>query len=140
VGTISEKRILANTGGAPVGRLLLGATFLHSSRVPESLPIGAEYPREALPSSLSAREVEVLRLVSRAQTNQQIAENLLLSVSTVKKHVRQIISKLEVSDRTQAAIRALELGLRPDRTPRWTASLVRGSARRTPCGAKASPR
>ncbi len=84
-------------------------------RTPERRPIGGEYPRAALPSSLSAREVEVLRLVARGQTNQQIAENLLLSVSTVKKHVRQIISKLEVSDRTQAAIRALELGLRPER-------------------------
>ncbi len=81
----------------------------------ERRPVGGEYPIEALPSSLSAREVEVLRLVARGQTNQQIAENLLLSVSTVKKHVRQIISKLEVSDRTQAAIRALELGLRPER-------------------------
>ena len=86
-----------------------------SQRAPERRPIGGEYPPEALPSSLSAREVEVLRLVARGQTNQQIAENLLLSVSTVKKHVRQIISKLEVSDRTQAAIRALELGLRPER-------------------------
>jgi DNA-binding NarL/FixJ family response regulator len=84
VGTISEKWILANTGGAPVGRLLLGATFIHSSKAPESLPISGEYPPEALPSSLSAREVEVLRLVTRGQANQQIAENLLLSVSTVK--------------------------------------------------------
>jgi DNA-binding NarL/FixJ family response regulator len=88
---------------------------LPSQRTPESPPIGAEYRPEALPSSLSAREVEVLRLVARGQTNQQIAENLLLSVSTVKKHVRQIISKLGVSDRTQAAIRALELGLRLER-------------------------
>jgi Bacterial regulatory proteins, luxR family len=53
-------------------------------------------------------------MVARGQTNQEIAENLLLSVSTVKKHVRQIISKLGVSDRTQAAIRALESVLRPD--------------------------
>ena len=53
-------------------------------------------------------------MVARGQTNQEIAENLLLSVSTVKKHVRQIISKLGVSDRTQASIRALESGLRPD--------------------------
>ena len=86
-----------------------------SQSTPESPLIGGEYAGEALPSSLSAREVEVLRLVARGQTNQQIAENLLLSVSTVKKHVRQIISKLGVSDRTQAAIQALELGLRPDR-------------------------
>ncbi len=86
-----------------------------SQRAPERRPIGGEYPPEALPSSLSAREVKVLRLVARGQTNQQIAENLLLSLSTVKKHVRQIISKLDVSDRTQAAIRALELGLRLER-------------------------
>ena len=64
-----------------------------------------------LPSSLSGREVEVLRLMMRGHSNQQIARNLLISVSTVKKHVRRIISKLGVSDRTQAAVRAVELGL-----------------------------
>lgn len=82
---------------------------------PESFPPSGRYAREALPPSLSAREVEVLRLVARGQTNQQIAENLLISVSTVKKHVRQVISKLGVSDRTQAAVRAIESGMRPDR-------------------------
>jgi DNA-binding NarL/FixJ family response regulator len=67
-----------------------------------------------LPSSLSVREVEVLRLMMRGHSNQQIARNLLISVSTVKKHVRRIISKLGVSDRTQAAVRAVELDLRPE--------------------------
>jgi NarL family two-component system response regulator LiaR len=62
-------------------------------------------------SPLSSRELEVLRLVVRGQTNQQIAKNLLISVSTVKKSVQSIISKLRVSDRTQAAVRAIELGL-----------------------------
>ena len=66
-----------------------------------------------LPSSLSAREVEVLRLMMRGHSNQQIARNLLISTSTVKKHVRRIISKLGISDRTQAAVRAIELGLHP---------------------------
>jgi DNA-binding NarL/FixJ family response regulator len=70
---------------------------------------------DTLPSSLSAREVEVLRLLMRGLSNQQIARNLLISTSTAKKHVRRIISKLGVSDRTQAAVRAIELGLRPQR-------------------------
>jgi DNA-binding NarL/FixJ family response regulator len=67
-----------------------------------------------LPSSLSAREVEVLRLLMRGHSNQQIAHELLISTSTVKKHVRRIIAKLGVSDRTQAAVRAVELDLRPE--------------------------
>ncbi|MDQ4001957.1 MAG: response regulator transcription factor [Actinomycetota bacterium] len=64
-----------------------------------------------LPEAMSSREVEVLKLIARGQTNHQIAENLLVSTSTVKKHVRQIVLKLNVSDRTQAAVRAIELGL-----------------------------
>ena len=50
----------------------------------------------------------MLRLVARGQTNQQIAENLVVSVSTVKNHVHRIIKKLGVSDRIQAAILAIE--------------------------------
>jgi DNA-binding NarL/FixJ family response regulator len=60
---------------------------------------------------LSAREREVLGLVARGYTNQQIARSLLISLSTVKKHVRSAISKFGVSDRTQAAVRAVELGV-----------------------------
>jgi DNA-binding NarL/FixJ family response regulator len=58
--------------------------------------------------SLTPREVEVLRLLSQGQTNPQIAQNLLFSVSTVKAQVRSILTKLGVSDRTQAAVRAIE--------------------------------
>ena len=67
-----------------------------------------------LPSSLTEREVEVLRLLTGGLSNQQIARNLWISTSTAKKHVRRIISKLGVSDRTQAVVRAIELGLRPE--------------------------
>jgi NarL family two-component system response regulator LiaR len=63
---------------------------------------------------LTQREVEVLRLVVRGRTNQQISRSLLISVSTVKKHMRNITSKLGVSDRVQAAVRAIELGLPHD--------------------------
>lgn len=65
-------------------------------------------------SLLSLRELEVLRLVARGYPNQAIARSLMLSVSTVKKYVQALISKLEVSDRTQAAIKALKLGLLAD--------------------------
>jgi DNA-binding CsgD family transcriptional regulator len=61
--------------------------------------------------SLTRREVEVLRLLSQGQTNPQIAQNLMVSRGTVKIHVQHIISKLGVSDRTQAAVRAIEAGL-----------------------------
>ena len=61
--------------------------------------------------SLTPREVEVLKLLSQGQTNPQIARNLLFSVSTVKAHVRSILNKLDVSDRTQAAVRAIEFRL-----------------------------
>ena len=49
--------------------------------------------------------------MAKGRTNQQIADELFISVTTVKKHVQRIISKLGVSDRTQAAILAMKLGL-----------------------------
>jgi DNA-binding NarL/FixJ family response regulator len=61
--------------------------------------------------SLTPREVEILRLVVEGKTNQQIARNLFISVSTVKRHIRHISSKLGACDRLQAAVRAIELGL-----------------------------
>jgi DNA-binding NarL/FixJ family response regulator len=66
---------------------------------------------QTLASSLTEREVEILGLLARGRSNQQIAHELFISMSTVKKHVRRIITKLGVSDRTQAAVRAIELGL-----------------------------
>jgi len=68
-------------------------------------------PAEGQLENLTPREVEVLKLLSQGQTNPQIARNLLFSVSTVKAHVRSILTKLGVSDRTQAAVRAIEFRL-----------------------------
>jgi DNA-binding NarL/FixJ family response regulator len=61
--------------------------------------------------ALTPREIEVLTLLSQGQTNPQIAQNLMVSRGTVKIHVQHIISKLGVSDRTQAAVRAIEAGM-----------------------------
>jgi DNA-binding NarL/FixJ family response regulator len=60
---------------------------------------------------ISPREHEVLQLLTQGQTNREIAQNLMVSVSTVKIHVEHILAKLNVSDRTQAAVRAVQLGL-----------------------------
>ena len=62
-------------------------------------------------SSLSSRELDVLRLVVDGLTNQEIADKLVLSVETVKTHMRHIMEKLAVSDRTQAAVKAMREGL-----------------------------
>lgn len=68
-------------------------------------------PRSPLPIPLSPRETEVLELLARGQSNQQIASNLYISLSTVKNHVHHIIEKLGASDRVQAVILAMEYDL-----------------------------
>jgi len=71
----------------------------------------AEVPTEHAAGSLTDREFEVLQLLPLGKTNREIAAELHLSLSTVKKRLERIISKLGVSVRTQAAVRAVELGL-----------------------------
>jgi len=66
---------------------------------------------QALPNPLSEREIEVLRLVAKGATNREIAAALFIAEGTVRNHLTTILSKLEVSDRTQAAIKAKDLGL-----------------------------
>ena len=67
--------------------------------------------RSAPAQQLTPRELEVLEHVALGRTNREIAEGFVISVGTVKNHVEHIIAKLEASDRTQAVVRALELGL-----------------------------
>jgi DNA-binding NarL/FixJ family response regulator len=60
---------------------------------------------------LTPRELEVLRLMKLGLTNRQIAADRVISLGTAKNHVEHIIAKLGVSDRTQAVVKALELGI-----------------------------
>jgi DNA-binding NarL/FixJ family response regulator len=60
---------------------------------------------------LSERELEVLELIVQGYSNALIAQQLYITVGTVKTHVCNILSKLCVDDRTQAAVRALRSGL-----------------------------
>lgn len=64
-----------------------------------------------LPDPLSEREIEILKLLAQGLANKNIAEKLHLAEGTVKNYVSNILSKLGVTDRTQAALRARALGL-----------------------------
>lgn len=75
---------------------------------------------ELVPERPTAREMEVLGLVARRRTNGEIAEASSYSVGTVKLHVGRIIAKLGARNRTEAADRAVEIGLIPP--PRRTES------------------
>jgi DNA-binding NarL/FixJ family response regulator len=66
---------------------------------------------EALPEPLSEREIELLGLVASGLNNREIAEALFIAEGTVKNHITHILGKLSVRDRTQAALKAKELGL-----------------------------
>ena len=68
-------------------------------------------PDKPTSDELTERELEVLRIIARGRSNREIATELVLSEKTVKTHVSNILSKLHLSDRTQAAIYALRKGL-----------------------------
>jgi DNA-binding NarL/FixJ family response regulator len=67
--------------------------------------------KEDLIEPLSEREIEIIKLVSQGLTNREIANKLFLAEGTVKNYVTSILQKIDARDRTQAAIRARELGL-----------------------------
>ncbi|MGH3144709.1 MAG: response regulator transcription factor, partial [Rubrobacter sp.] len=67
--------------------------------------------RRAFPE-LTEREEEVLSLVAKGKSNQEIARQLFVTLKTVRNHVSHILLKLHVADRTQAVIRARDAGLR----------------------------
>ena len=106
---ISQRELITAIHG-----VLRGESILNKELVIHLLRrLASETPsqEELLAGRLSPREREVLQLLTQGQTNREIAANLMVSVSTVKIHVEHILSKLGVSDRTQAAVRAVELGL-----------------------------
>jgi ATP/maltotriose-dependent transcriptional regulator MalT len=62
-------------------------------------------------NTLTPREVQVLQLIGKGASNREIAQTLIVSTGTVKKHLNNIFAKLEAQNRTQAVARARELGL-----------------------------
>jgi DNA-binding NarL/FixJ family response regulator len=86
----------------PVTRRVIAELARHSP---------AEPSRPAALDELTAREVEVLRLVARGLSNAEIAEELVITPGTAKTHVSRILMKLGLRDRVQAVVLAYETGL-----------------------------
>lgn len=63
--------------------------------------------------SLSQREIEILLWIASGASNQEISRGLTITESTVRRHIYSIYGKLQVRNRTQAALRAIKLGLAP---------------------------
>lgn len=107
--------------GAPLADLLRQAASggISPEYVSRLLAAFAEASDTALPTSqplvepLTERELEVLALIAAGMTNQEIGQELIITVGTVKRHLHNIYGKLNVSNRTQAVTRARELNLLP---------------------------
>lgn len=91
-------------GPAIAARLM--TYFKELSAKPSASQAGTPFPE------LTDRELEVLRLIAQGLNNQEIAQKLFLSPKTVRNHITNIFSKLQVADRAQAIVRAREAGLK----------------------------
>jgi DNA-binding NarL/FixJ family response regulator len=97
-----------------VRQVYAGESVLHPSIARKVLNRFVPAPGKASvkkpPDMLSDREIEVLKLATRGSSNQQIADELCLSLRTVQAHLGHIFNKLQVSSRTEAVVRALKEG------------------------------
>ncbi|MEM9803828.1 MAG: response regulator transcription factor [Cyanobacteria bacterium P01_D01_bin.56] len=89
----------------------LGAGVGLEERTVEIRAVEPEFEQIIETYPLTDRELEILELIVSGCSNAQIADNLYITVGTVKTHVRNILNKLGANDRTQAAVRALRSGL-----------------------------
>jgi DNA-binding NarL/FixJ family response regulator len=97
-----------------IRRVLRGESLLRPTHEREILGRWAretERGEQPFAERLTRREHDVMRLLAQGLTNREIAAELVVSPGTIKVHVEHIIAKLGVSDRTQAAVRAIERGL-----------------------------
>ena len=85
--------------------------LVHAGRAYLPPAVAATLAAHASAPELTARELEVLKLIVGGRTNRQIAHELTIAEYTVKNHVKNILSKLDVADRTQAATSALQRGI-----------------------------
>lgn len=96
---------------AKPGELLNAIRAIHNGQKYIPPEVGAKLLQRMSNPELSERELEVLRLMAQGMSNQEIGTALSIGESTVKSHVNRILSKLGVSDRTQAVITAVKRGI-----------------------------
>jgi DNA-binding NarL/FixJ family response regulator len=106
--------LLKNTGGDELCRAIKAAAAGQVQLAPEAAArLMREVSAPENPEALTERETDVLKLVARGMANKQIARNLFIGEKTVKTHVSNILLKLGVNSRTQAALHAARTGLVP---------------------------
>ena len=103
-----QDEILAGVRSVVAGETVLAPSI--AAKLVSRVRAGAASAASASPA-LSPRELEVLRLVADGRSNPEIARMLFIGEATVKTHLLHVFEKLEVSDRTRAVTRAMELGL-----------------------------
>ena len=104
--------LLKNTEAEALGRAIKAAADGQVQLAPEAAArLMREVRSPESPEALTEREAEVLRLVARGWANKQIAQELFVGEKTVKAHVSNILTKLGVQSRTQAALHAVRIGL-----------------------------
>jgi DNA-binding NarL/FixJ family response regulator len=109
---VSSETLIAAVTAAARGEAFLQSTVTGRVVAAFARLMESGGPRaEALVLPLSPREREILALVGTGASNKEIADRLCLAEGTVKNHVTNILTKLDVRDRTQAALRARQLGL-----------------------------
>ncbi|RME98433.1 MAG: DNA-binding response regulator [Chloroflexi bacterium] len=109
---IPRDELLATVRAVAGGESRVDREFLQNVlRDLDDFPERPPHDDSALPESLTPREMDVLHLLVEGLTNQGIAQALTLSPGTVKSYLQTIFQKLNVSDRTQAAVKAIRLGL-----------------------------
>jgi len=101
-----------NSGGILIKASLMHEVFLNVSDV-TSLAPAAKTADKVIHGNLTQRELDVIVLITEGKGNREIGTALCISEDTVKKHVQSIMAKLDVSDRTQAAVTAVRTGLVP---------------------------
>lgn len=94
----------------PMDEIVKAIQTVHSGKKYIPPEVGEKLSERLSRPQLTRREQEVLQLVAQGKTNQDIANELHLSESAIKYHVNNILSKLGVSDRTQATIAAIKRG------------------------------
>lgn len=107
---VGRRELLASVQAVCDGESVLDTTLLRSLLAEATGRAGPALAASAA-ESLTPPEAEVLRLIADGLTNRQISERLRWSLGNVKKYVQRILEKLEVSDRTQAAVEAVRRGL-----------------------------